>query len=83
MTLPPADVPAGTHDLVAIVGDAQASVPVLIRAAAVVTPPVPTAPAATTPLAVTGGTVSIAALVLGLLALAAGVVIRRRRRVID
>ncbi|WP_425289981.1 LPXTG cell wall anchor domain-containing protein, partial [Shewanella algae] len=31
--------------------------------------------------AVTGGTVSIAALVLGALALVAGVVIRRRRRV--
>ncbi|MGQ7359622.1 LPXTG cell wall anchor domain-containing protein, partial [Streptococcus suis] len=66
----------------AIVGDVQASVPVQIRAAASgVTPPVPTAPTATAPLAVTGGTVSIAALVLGLLALAAGVVIRRRRRV--
>ena len=81
----PADVTAGTHELVAIIGDAQASVPVEIRAAATpgTTPPTTNGqtPAASTPLAVTGGTVSIAALVLGLLALVAGVAIRRRRRI--
>ncbi|WP_292899077.1 alpha-L-arabinofuranosidase C-terminal domain-containing protein [Microbacterium sp.] len=80
----PAVVPAGTHELVAMIGDARAAVSVEIRAAATPGTVPPTTDGSAkgstgSPLAVTGGTVSIAALMLGLLALALGAVIRRRR----
>ena len=81
----PADVTAGRHELVALIGDERVSVPLEIRAAGpgVTTPPasVPAAPNAGPSLAVTGGALSLGAVVLGLLAVGLGLALRRRRRV--
>jgi len=82
----PGDVAAGAHRIVARIGGVEAAVAVEIRAAAapgpVVVPPAPAASTATSPspLAITGGTVSGAALALGLLALLIGAAMKRRRR---
>ncbi|MFB3978672.1 alpha-L-arabinofuranosidase C-terminal domain-containing protein [Microbacterium proteolyticum] len=81
----PADVTAGRHELVALIGDERVSVPLEIRAAGPgeTTPPasVPAAPNAGPSLAVTGGALSLGAVVLGLLAVGLGLALRRRRRV--
>lgn len=81
----PATVPAGAHEVVALIGDERVAVSVEIRAAATPGPVPPStggpaAPEAGSPLAVTGGAVSTVAAALGLLAILVGLTIRRRRR---